>query len=73
MLEPKEETEEEKQFRAIYEKIAGEVSRPPLRMNTGCMNVKLTRLFFLPPSGHADLCQRTEDGHEECPRQTWVW
>lgn len=28
--------------------------------------------YILPLSGHADLCQRTYEGHEECPRQTWV-
>lgn len=85
LLQTEEETEEEKQFRAIYQQIAGEVStqrggeerlkemRRMRRAKCECLSVTFELIcnkLSLPPSGHADLCQRTQDGHEEHPRQT---
>lgn len=69
LLQAEEETDEEKQFRAIYQKIAGEVSTFLL-----CVlrpEAQTTQVFFaLPSSGHAGLRQRATDHHEERPQQT---
>lgn len=73
LLQAEEETDEEKQFRAIYQKIAGEVSTFPLCVPKWEAHTTHNVFFFaLPASGHAGLRQRAPNNHEERTQQTWA-
>lgn len=75
LFQAEEETDEEKQFRDIYKKIAGEVSTFRMgvfleesRHDTHAQHFQP----HLPSSGHAGLRQRAPNDHEERTQQTWA-